>query len=43
MGEAGGTYGERRDAYWVMVGKRQLGTSRRRREVNIKIRLQEMG
>jgi len=43
MGEAGDTYWKRRGTYWVMVRKRQLGTTRRRWEDNIKIHLQEMG
>ena len=39
--------GERRDAYWGLVGKpegrRPLGRPRRRWEYNIKIDLQEVG
>jgi len=47
MDVACSTYGEKRGAYWVLVGKpegqRQLGRLRRRWEENIKMDLQEEG
>jgi hypothetical protein len=47
MGGASSTYGERRDAYRVLVGKpegkRSLGRSRGRLEDNINMDLQKVG
>ena len=47
MGGTYSAYGERRGVYRVLVGKpegkRSLGRHRRRREVNIKMDLQEVG
>jgi hypothetical protein len=47
MGGACSTYGEKRDAYRILVGRpdrrRQLGRPRRRWEDNIKMDLQEVG
>jgi hypothetical protein len=47
MGEACSTYGEKRRAYRILVGRpegrRPLGRSRRRWEDNIKTDLQEVG
>ena len=47
MGRTRGTYGEKRGAYRVLVGKpegrRPLGRSRPRREDNIKTDFQEFG
>jgi len=47
MGGPQSTYGEKRDAYRVLVGKpegkRQLGKPRHKLEDNIKMDLQEVG
>jgi hypothetical protein len=43
MGGARSTYGERRDAYKVLVGKRTFGRPRRRWEDDTKMDLNEVG
>jgi hypothetical protein len=47
MGRAGSTYGEKRNAYWIMMekpeGKRPLGKPKCNWEDNIKLILRAMG